>query len=88
MIHKMTADELAALPISVDIETAGRAFGIGRTRAHELARAGDFPCQVLRVGLKYRVSRSEICRALGIEPSHLTSGPSNVLTSPRDISSQ
>jgi acetyl esterase/lipase len=27
------------------------------SKAHELARAGDFPCRVLRVGLKYRVPR-------------------------------
>jgi hypothetical protein len=66
MIHEMTPDELAALPVSVDLETAGRAFGIGRTKSHELARAGEFPCRVLRVGLKYRVPRSEIFRALGI----------------------
>src|ERR1700729_3121314 len=66
MIHEMTPDELAALPVSVDLETAGRAFGIGRTKSHELARAGEFPCRVLRVGMKYRVPRSAILEALGV----------------------
>ena len=69
----MTPDELSALPVSVDLETAGRAFGMGRTKAHELARADDFPCRVLRVGLKYRVPRTEIFRALGVEPPEVVS---------------
>lgn len=67
MIHGMTPEELAALPVSVDVETAGRAFGIGRTTAHDLVRTGEFPCRVVRVGLRYRVPRHEIFRALGLE---------------------
>lgn len=63
----MTYDELLTLPVSVDLVTAGRAFSIGRTKAHELARAGDFPCRVLRLGREYRVPRMEIFRALGLE---------------------
>jgi hypothetical protein len=66
MIRPMTTQELLALPVSVDIVTAGRAFGLGRTKSHELARAGEFPCRVMRVGERYRVPRTEILRALGI----------------------
>lgn len=65
----MTMDELNALPVSVDLTTAGRAFGIGRTKAFELARQGKFPCRVLRVGEKYRVPRSALFEALGIDPA-------------------
>jgi hypothetical protein len=67
MIHEMTTAELLALPVSVDLETAGRAFGMGRTKAHELARAGKFPCKVLMVGKKYRVPRAGLFEALGID---------------------
>jgi hypothetical protein len=63
----MTMDELLALPVSVDLVTAGRAFGLGRTKAFELAQAGEFPCPVLRVGKKYRVPRSGIFKALGLD---------------------
>lgn len=63
----MSLEELRALPVSVDLHTAGRAFGIGRTKAHELARSGEFPCQVLRVGAKYRVPRAAIFEALGLD---------------------
>ena len=45
---QMSQAELLALPSAVDLTTAGRAFGIGRTKAFELARAGEFPVKVLR----------------------------------------
>ena len=63
----LTLDEVLALPVTVDIVKAGRCFGIGRTKAHELAKNGEFPCQVLRLGVQYRVTRAELLRVLGIE---------------------
>lgn len=69
MIRPMTTQELLALPVSVDIVTAGRAFGLGRTKSHELARSGEFPCRVMRIGERYRVPRTELLRALGIHPT-------------------
>jgi len=69
MTDEMSLDELRALPVAVDLVTAGRAFGLGRTKSHELAKAGEFPCRVLRVGARYRVPRSEIFKVLGIETS-------------------
>jgi hypothetical protein len=66
---QMSMDELLRLPVSVDLTTAGRAFGLGRTKAFELARQGLFPVRVLRVGVKYRVPRSAIFEALGIDPA-------------------
>lgn len=61
----LTRGELRALPVSVDLVTAGRAFGIGRTKSHELARTGRFPVRVLRLGARYRVTRADLLRALG-----------------------
>ena len=69
----MSLDELLALPVSVDLVTAGRAFGLGRTKAFDLAQAGEFPCPVIRVGLRYRVPRSGLLEALGVDPA-LTNG--------------
>jgi hypothetical protein len=63
----LTREEVLDLPVSTDLVTAGRAFGIGRTTAHELARRGDFPCRVLRCGNSYRVPRADLLRVLGIE---------------------
>ncbi len=71
----MTVDELLALPVSVDLETAGRAWQLGRTKAHELARAGEFPCPVLRLGKAYRVTRADLLRSLGISPTNGKGAP-------------
>ena len=73
---EMTRDELLALPVSVDLVTAGRAFCLGRTKSFELAKAGQFPCRVLSIGgdgsaKKYRVPRSAILEALGVDEAAL-----------------
>lgn len=59
-------DELLALPVAVDLVTAGRAWGLGRTKAHDLARRGEFPCPALRIGNAYRVTRADLLRSLGV----------------------
>lgn len=69
MLHAMTEPELLALPSAVDLTTAGRAFGIGRTKTYELARAGEFPVKVLRVGRTFRVPKAAILEALGVKPA-------------------
>ena len=69
---EMSLDELLSLPVSVDLTTAGRAFGIGRTKSFELARQGRFPVKVISVGAKYRVSRTAIFEALGLDPATAT----------------
>jgi hypothetical protein len=70
---EMTDDELRSLPASVDLTRAGRALGIGRTKAFELAKQGRFPCRVIRVGEKYRVPRSAIFEVLGFDPASAVS---------------
>lgn len=68
--HQLTRDELLALPASIDIVTAARAFGVGRTTAYALARSGKFPCKVLRAGKAYRVITQDLLRVLGITPEN------------------
>jgi hypothetical protein len=68
MTQRMSVAQLLALPPAVDLPTAGRAWGLGRTKSHELARSGEFPCPVLRLGHTYRVTRADLLRSLGIEP--------------------
>jgi excisionase family DNA binding protein len=64
----MTRAELLALPVTVDIATAARALGLGRSTGYELARRREFPCRVLRVGSSYRVPTADLFRVLGITP--------------------
>ncbi|MGW0947902.1 helix-turn-helix domain-containing protein [Streptomyces sp. NPDC002623] len=55
------------LPLSVDLRTAARAFGICPATAYKLIRLGAFPCPVLRVGGRYRIPTAYLLRTLGIE---------------------
>ncbi|MBW8487282.1 hypothetical protein [Actinomadura parmotrematis] len=41
MTPRPTAADVKNLPAAVDLVTAGRAPGIGHTRAHKLAQTGD-----------------------------------------------
>ncbi|SEG52625.1 Helix-turn-helix domain-containing protein [Thermomonospora echinospora] len=58
--------ELRALPCVVGVETAARALGISRTLAYQLAKEGDFPCQVIRIASTYRVATADLLRVLGV----------------------
>jgi predicted DNA-binding transcriptional regulator AlpA len=65
----MTREELLALPVTVDVLTAGRAFGLGRNTTYELIQAGEFPVKVHRYGKgSRRVLTSELWEALGVHP--------------------
>ena len=75
MTNEMTHAELLSLPVSFDLATAGRAFGIGRAKAYDLARTGRFPCKVFSVGATYRVSRSVLFAALDIDPGAVAPPP-------------
>lgn len=68
-VRGMTEAEVLALPAAVDLATAGRALGIGRTKAFELAREGQFPVKVLQVGQKFRVPRTALLEYLDIDPA-------------------
>ncbi|WP_282105053.1 MULTISPECIES: helix-turn-helix domain-containing protein [unclassified Crossiella] len=56
--------ELSSLPVTVDLLTAARALGIGRTTAYTLAKRGEMPVKVLRLGKSYRVITSDLRRLL------------------------
>ena len=38
-----SVEEVLAWPVTVDVRTAGRAWGMGRDQAYKLAREGRFP---------------------------------------------
>jgi Helix-turn-helix domain len=41
--------------MTTDVATAGAILGIGRSKAYELAKSGEFPVTVLRIGRRYLV---------------------------------
>jgi len=66
LTQALTLAEIAELPAVTDLVTAGRALGIGRTKAYELARAGQFPCPLIRAGGTWRVPTAGLLALLGL----------------------
>jgi predicted DNA-binding transcriptional regulator AlpA len=62
----LTLTEIARLPAVTDLVTAGKALGLGRTKAYELARAGQFPCPVIRVSRTWIVPTAGLLALLGL----------------------
>ena len=67
-MQPLTFEQLNALPTTTDLITAARALRIGRTKAYELAKAGEFPVRIIRVGAGYHVPTSELLKVLGVTP--------------------
>jgi hypothetical protein len=67
-MQPLTFGELHALPTVVDLMTAARALGIGRTKAYQLAHADQFPCRIIRVGTSYHIPTAELLKVLGVTP--------------------
>nr|WP_240677813.1 hypothetical protein [Actinacidiphila soli] len=63
----MTGDELLALPAVIDLDTANRALLIGRSTGYALAKRGQYPVKVLRLGNAYRVVTADLLKLLGLE---------------------
>ncbi len=69
MNSRMSSEELRSLPAAIDLPTAGRALGIGRSKIYELARSGGLPqgISVILLGNQYRVVTADLLRVLKIE---------------------
>lgn len=51
---------------TLSVPEAGAELGLGRGTSYELARQGEFPVRVLKIGSRYRVSRADLDRYLGV----------------------
>ncbi|MFE6620365.1 hypothetical protein ACL02R_22920 [Streptomyces sp. MS19] len=65
-VKGMSREELLELPAAVDLETGNRALGLGRSKGYELAKRGQYPCKVLRLGNAYRVVTADLLALLGL----------------------
>ncbi|WP_432195914.1 hypothetical protein [Streptomyces sp. bgisy027] len=65
-VKGMSREELLELPAAVDLETGNRALGLGRSKGYELAKRGQYPCRVLRLGSAYRVVTADLLALLGL----------------------
>jgi len=65
--RRLSEQELIDLPPTVDIPTAGRAYGWGATKSRDLVRSGDFPVEVLTRGRSRIVTKPALLTALGYD---------------------
>lgn len=63
----MTTDDLRALPPVLDLPTAGRLLGLGRSAAYDLVLAGRWPTPVLRLGRRLRIPTAPLLALLGLD---------------------
>ncbi|MEI8056595.1 MAG: helix-turn-helix domain-containing protein [Actinomycetes bacterium] len=64
----MTRDELDALPPVLDVPTAAKVLGIGRSLAYDLVRRGDWPPPVLHVGKLIKIPSAPLLALLSEQP--------------------
>ena len=64
----MNTHDLASLPPVLDVPTAGRLLGLGRSAAYDLIVAGLWPTPVLRLGRRLRIPTAPLLALLGLDP--------------------
>ncbi|MGW4694372.1 helix-turn-helix transcriptional regulator [Kitasatospora cineracea] len=57
---------MARLPPAIRLSEANDLLSLSRTTGYKLARNGQYPCHVLRLGTEYRVRKHELQRLLHI----------------------
>ncbi|WP_327679550.1 helix-turn-helix domain-containing protein [Kitasatospora sp. NBC_00458] len=65
----MTTDQVLALPALVPVWPSGAAAcgGLSRPSAYKLARAGEFPVEVVPIQGRYFCRRSDLLAFLGLD---------------------
>ena len=64
----MNAIDVTALPPVLDVPTAGRLLGLGRSATYDLVLAGRWPTPVLRLGRRLRIPTAPLLALLGLDP--------------------
>lgn len=65
----VTMAEIGGWPAVVDVRTAAKALGIGKSAAYEAIRVGTFPVKTLIIGGTIRVVTSDLLRVLSAAES-------------------
>ena len=58
--------DVASLPPVLDVPTAGRLLGLGRSAAYDLITAERWPTPVLRLGRRLRIPTAPLLTLLGL----------------------
>ncbi len=71
LLKEWTDAEIRRLPAVINLVTAGEILGIGRTQSYRLAKTGNFPVKILRIGSRYKVPTSLIRRHLSVDETSI-----------------
>ncbi|MBN1174992.1 MAG: helix-turn-helix domain-containing protein [Micromonosporaceae bacterium] len=66
-VHRWSPQQVRHLGVTTDLVTAASVLGIGRTTAYHLARTGQFPVPLRRVGRRYLVAVAHLLHAVGLD---------------------
>jgi predicted DNA-binding transcriptional regulator AlpA len=58
----LTRNELLALPATVDVPTAAKVLGIGRSLAYQLIRTDEWPTPILRIGKLIKIPTAALLK--------------------------
>lgn len=72
----------SGLPAVLDVETAGRLLGLGRSAAYQLVKDGAWPSPVLRLGRRWRVLTAPLLALLEIEGAETSAVDATLRPSP------
>lgn len=62
----MTDDELRALPPVLGLAATARPLALSRATVYMLAKSGELPVPVLRIGSRMKVRRCDLLAFLGV----------------------
>ncbi len=65
-IARTIQSELLEAGPTVDLPIANSALGISRAHGYALAKRGEYPVKVLKLGCSYRVITADLLNVLGI----------------------
>jgi hypothetical protein len=61
--------------LSVSIPVAGRAFGLTPNGAYAVAKRGEFPVKIVKVGGVFRCASADLLKVLGLPPISIPEAP-------------
>jgi len=79
---RLHTNDVTGLPAVIDVETAGRLLGLGRSAAYQLVKDGGWPTPVLRLGRRWRVLTAPLLALLGVDGLEAPAAGVTLRTSP------
>ncbi|WP_438478992.1 helix-turn-helix transcriptional regulator [Streptomyces asiaticus] len=74
-LRALSPAEVLALPAMTTVPQASAACGLSRETGYELARSGEFPIPVIKIGARnLRCRRTDLLAFLGLENSDAAGG--------------